>query len=78
MKILGYKYLTEQEAIDARKDCSDYYGIPVDPNDVTQYWVDYEYASLDSPPFYYIKFVDSVLEVLGDPEEFEVTFPPFP
>ena len=77
MNVLGYKYDTEQEAIDATKNCSDYYGIPTSPDDVTQYWVDYNYASLNTPSFYYIKYVDSILEVLGEPEDFEVTFPPY-
>ena len=27
MEVLGYKYTTEQEAIDARKQCADYYGL---------------------------------------------------
>ena len=27
MEITGYKYTTEQEAIDARKQCADYYGL---------------------------------------------------
>ena len=35
MTILGYKYLTEADAQKARKDCSDYYGIPVSPEDTT-------------------------------------------
>ena len=30
-EITGYKYLTEQEAIDARKQCADYYGLPKTP-----------------------------------------------
>lgn len=78
MTIFGYKYDTEQEAINARKDCSDFHGIPIDPDDITQYWVDYEYASLDNPAFYYIRYADGILEVLGEPEHFEVTSPPFP
>jgi hypothetical protein len=51
MEIEGYKYTTEQEAIDARKQCADYYGLTVLPEDVTQYWVDYEEASLNTPIF---------------------------
>jgi hypothetical protein len=54
MTILGYKYLTEADAQKARKDCSDYYGIPVSPEDTTQYWVDYQCAVLDEPVFWYI------------------------
>jgi len=73
MIVLGYKYQTEQEAIDARKQCADYYGLPVSPEDVTQYWVDYEIADLDTPIFWYIQFDPSIEMILGEPAEFEVT-----
>jgi hypothetical protein len=73
MLINGYKYTTEQEAIDARKQCADYYGLPKSPDDVTQYWVDYETADLDTPIFWYIVFDESIREILGEPTEFEVT-----
>lgn len=75
MLINGYKYTNEQEAIDARKQCADYYGIPVAPDDVTQYWVDYETAELDNPIFWYIVFDESIRVILGEPTEFEVTTP---
>jgi hypothetical protein len=52
MKVLGYKYTTEQEAINAREACDTYYGIPVAPDDVTQNWVEYQTANLDNPIFY--------------------------
>jgi hypothetical protein len=73
MLINGYKYTNEQEAISARKQCADYYGLPVAPDDVTQYWVDYETAELDSPIFWYIVFDESIEMILGEPTEFEVT-----
>ena len=72
MEITGYKYTNEQEAIDARKQCADYYGLPVAPDDVTQYWVDYETAELDNPIFWYIVFDESIRVILGEPTEFEV------
>jgi len=72
MEILGYKYTTEQKAIDARKLCADYYGLPVSPEDVTQYWVDYEEANLDTPIFWYIIFDESVRDILGEPIIFDV------
>jgi hypothetical protein len=78
MEINGYKYNTEQEAIDAREACDTYYGIPVAPDDVTQNWVEYQAASLDTPIFYYIRFDESLKVVLGNPTDFEVTTPPFP
>jgi hypothetical protein len=73
MLFKGYKYATEQEAIDARKACADYYGLPVSPEDVTQYWVDYNEASLDTPIFWYIIFDESIREILGEPTDFKVT-----
>lgn len=78
MKVTGYKYTNEQDAIDARESCDTYYGIPVAPDDITQNWVDYETASLDDPIFYYIRFDESLKVVLGNPTDFEVTTPPFP
>ena len=73
MEITGYKYTNEQEAIDARKQCADYYGLPVTPDDVTEYWVDYETAELDTPIFWYIVFDESIRVILGEPTQFEVT-----
>jgi hypothetical protein len=73
MLINGYKYTTEQEAINARKQCADYYGLPVTPEDVTQYWVDYQTAELNTPIFWYIQFDSSIEMILGEPTEFEVT-----
>ena len=73
-EVLGYKYLTEQEAIDARKACADYYGLPKTPEDETLYWVDYNEASLDNPIFWYITFDDSIEMILGTPTTFDVTF----
>jgi hypothetical protein len=77
MKVLGYKYTTEEEAINAREACDTYYGIPVAPDDVTQNWVEYQTANLDNPIFYYITFDESLKVVLGNPTDFEVTTPPF-
>jgi hypothetical protein len=76
--INGYQYLTKQDAIAAREACNAYYGIPVSPEDVTQNWVDYQFAELNTPQFWYILFDESLLPILGEPIEFEVTQPPFP
>jgi hypothetical protein len=78
MEVTGYKYTNEQEVIDARKQCADYYGLPVSPEDVTQYWVDYETAKLDTPIFWYIVFDESIEQILGQPTIFEVTPTPPP
>lgn len=76
--INGYQYSTEQEAINAREACDTYYGIPVTPDDVTQNWVDYQFAELNTPQFWYIVFDESLTPLLGTPSEFEVVTPPFP
>ena len=73
MEIKGYKYTTEQEAINARKDCADYYGLPKTPDDETLYWVDYRTAELDTPVFWYIIFNESIRDILGTPTTFNVT-----
>jgi|688.fasta_scaffold438156_2 hypothetical protein len=74
----GYKYDTEQEAINAQEACNAYYGIPVSPDDITQNWVAYQFAEYDDPQFWYIIYDNSLLLILGEPTEFEVTSPPFP
>jgi len=75
MEVTGYKYTNEQDAINAREQCDAYYGIPVLPEDVTQNWVDYQTATLDTPIFYYITFDESLTVILGQPITFEVTIP---
>ncbi len=77
MEITGYKYMNEQDAINAREACDAYYGIPVSPEDVTQNWVDYQTANLDTPIFWYIIYDETLQVVLGDSEIFEVTTIPF-
>jgi hypothetical protein len=73
MEVIGYKYTNEQGAINAREQVDAYYGIPVSPDDVTQNWVDYQTANLDTPVFWYIIFDPSIEMILGEPTEFEVT-----
>lgn len=72
MEVLGYKYTTEEEAIESRQQCADFYGLPIAPDDITIYWTNYEEASLNTPIFWYIYFDESVRQILGEPEEFEV------
>jgi len=67
--MLGYQYFIEQEAIDARKECADYYGLPKSPEDETIYWVDYNYSELN---FWYIIFDESIENILGEPTNFEI------
>ncbi len=70
--MLGYKYITETEAIAARQTSATYMGLPV-PNGETLYWVNYNYSDLDR--FYYITYVDGLEAALGQPTEFEVIQP---
>ena len=67
----GYIYNTEQEAIDARKLAADYKGLPINANDVTKYWVNYQYSKSDD--FYYIQYVKDLENVLGIPVEIILT-----
>ena len=78
MKVTGYKYTNEQDAINAREACDTYYGIPTSPNDVTQNWTEYQEASLNTPIFWYITHDDSLDVVLGAPIDFDVETPPLP
>jgi len=74
----GYQYLTEQEAITAREKVDAFYRIPIKPDDVTQNWVDYQFAELNTPQFWYIVYDASLLPILGTATTFEVLTPPFP
>jgi hypothetical protein len=71
----GYKYNTETEAIAARQTAADYKGYPVEGGE-TLYWVNYSYSELDG--FYYIQYVEDLEKALGEPIEFDVTFPERP
>ena len=68
----GYKYTTEQEAIDARAQAATYMGYP-NPQGDTLYWVNYNHSEIDG--FYYIQHVEGLEAVLGAPIEFTVTVP---
>jgi hypothetical protein len=70
--MIGYKYTTEQEAIDARAQAASYMGLP-NPTMDTLYWVNYSHSELDN--FYYIQHVENLEQVLGEPIEFEITIP---
>lgn len=68
--MIGYKYTTEQEAINARQLCATYKGLP-NPQGDTLYWVDYNHSILDG--FYYIQYIEDLELVLGSPIDFNVT-----
>ena len=75
VSIKGYKYTTENQAIEAKLQCNEYYGIPLNTNDITQNWVDYRFANLNEPQFFYIVYDETLLLVLGEPINFEVIMP---
>ena len=66
----GYKYSTENQAINAQKACNTYYGIPKSPDDITQNWCSYNY---DIIGFWYIVYDESLLPILGEPIEFLIS-----
>ena len=66
----GYKYNTEQEAIDARQQAADYMGLPVEGGE-TLYWVNYSYSDIDE--FWYIRHVEGLEAVLGEPSDLTIT-----
>jgi hypothetical protein len=68
----GYKFNTEEEAINARSAAATYAGFPV-PGGETLYWVDFQFSELDN--FYYIQHVEGLENVLGEAIEFEITLP---
>ena len=70
----GYKYTTETEAIAARQTAADYMGLPV-PGGETLWWISFQYSELDG--FYYIQYVEDLEKALGEPIEFDVTYPDF-
>ena len=39
---------------------------------LTQYWVDYSFAEYNDPQFWYIVYDESILDILGEPIDFEV------
>ena len=67
--MLGYKYNTEIEVINAQKSCNAYYDIPKNETDITQNWCSYEF----SENFWYIVYDESLEPILGDPIEFDIT-----
>ena len=67
----GYIFQTEQEAITARQQAADYKGYPINPGDVTIYWVNYSYSELDG--FWYISHVEGLETVLGEPSDITIT-----
>ena len=67
----GYTFNNEQQAIKARQQAADYMKLPVNEGDTTIYWVNYSYSELDG--FYYIRHVEGLEAVLGQPSDITIT-----
>lgn len=68
--INGYKYTNEADALHAQDICRINEGLPK-PNGTTLQAVDVQFASLNTPNFWYIVFCDES-QILGEPITFEV------
>lgn len=73
--ILGFQYLTEQEAQNAINLCNQHYGIPLSPDDVTTTITTYSF-SYGNPDFFYIRWFDLLTPVLGEPTSFDIMYYP--
>lgn len=73
-KVTGYRYYDSESASLDIEQLDAFYGIPVSEDSVTKNWCEYEIANLNNPIFYFIRYDKSMLEILGEPEEFDVVF----
>ena len=64
--MVGYKYNTEQEAIDAVSLCNEYYGIPVSEDSVTKTFTDFFY---DESIGYYLIYSEELKVLLVNLQE---------
>jgi hypothetical protein len=71
--IKGYKYTNKDDALHAQDICRINEGLPKS-NGATLQAVDVQFASLNSPNFWYIVFCDES-QILGEPINFEVIYP---
>lgn len=70
LSINGYKYTNEADALHAQDICRINEGLPK-PGGTTLQAVDVQFASLNTPNFWYIIFCEES-KILGEPEIFEV------
>jgi len=71
--IKGYKYTNKDDALQAQEICRINEGLPK-LNAATLQAVDVQYASLNTPPFWFIIYCDES-KILGKPINFEVIYP---
>lgn len=72
MQVIGYKYNSEADAISAQEQIDNHFNLPYLD---TLHWKPYYKTSDDNPEFWYIIYSEDVLDILGQPETFEVTVP---
>lgn len=68
--MIGYKYTTEHQAINAVTLCDNHYNYPKQ-GCITSHWCNYNFSNLDN--FYYILYDESLEVVLGQPIEIILT-----
>lgn len=73
--INGYKYNNKSNVLEAQNICRINEGLPK-ANGATLQAVDVQFASLNTPNFWYIVFCEES-KILGTPETFEVIQPEF-
>ena len=76
--IRGYQFFEEEQANESRSSLVIAKALPKKKGDVTIYWQNYAQASLDKPTFWYMRGDKSMIETMGKPSEFKVTFPDAP
>ena len=75
VNILGYKFSEKELAEETRSVLVVEKELPRKIADVTTYWQNYEEASLNKPPFWYMLHDKSLDGALGEPAKFTVTIP---
>ena len=68
---LGYRFTTEAEAIVARKQAADHYGIPVSQDAVTQYYANYKISPSGD---YYFEAEEGLTPVFGEAQDISSLF----
>jgi len=76
--IIGYQFFEEEQATESRSSLVSAKALPKKKGDVTIYWQNYAQASLDKPTFWYMRGDKSMIDTMGKPSEFKVTFPDAP
>jgi hypothetical protein len=68
--VLGWKFMSPQEANDSITRINTYYGVPTSPTNVTQNYTMYIPMDMFGSTFYFLLQRDDLQVVLGEPWEF--------